>query len=214
MRRPSVVRAVRRAAARTAPRLAAVLALTLAAGCVNDAEVQLRAERDALLARVAEQDRQLLDQRRTIDELNAQVAAVRAIAPEDLAVLFPAERIVIDRLSGGYDDDGQPGHDGVVVYLKPLDRRGDIVKAAGTIRIELFDLTVDPPQLVGRCEFAAADAAGLWYGDLWTQHYTIRCPWLADPPTTREVTIRAAFVDHLTQRVMTAQTAAQIDLAP
>ncbi len=178
-------------------------------------KLELRREVGSLKHTVAAKDRQLVAQQVTIDGLNEQLKTVRAIEPQDLDFIFHPVKIEIDSLSGGADYDGEPGDDGVTVYLRPVDRDGDFLKAAGDIRIELFDLSAAPEQaLIGRWDFDAAQVNKLWYGDVWTYHYTIKCPWPGDPPAGREITIRARFTDYLTQSVMAAQATCEIEPRP
>ena len=80
--------------------------------------------------------------------------------------------IVLDRLSGGYDDDGRPGDDGVVVYVRPVDKVGDALKTAGAIRVQVFDLAEGEGHLVGDCFVPAEKAGEIWYGKLLTYHFT------------------------------------------
>ncbi|MBN2445786.1 MAG: hypothetical protein JXO22_03625 [Phycisphaerae bacterium] len=183
-------------------------------GCTAPSDIELHREIGQLKDTVNEKDRQLVAQQVTIDELNHQLATVRAIKPEDLQYIYAPEKIVIASLSGGADYDGQPGDDGVTVYIQPVDRDGDVVKVAGSMRIKLFDLQNPEGQtLLGQYEVPVAEAAEHWYGDLWTQHYTIRCPWQT-PPAHRQITIEATFTDYLTQSPMSAQATCLIEPRP
>ncbi len=196
----------------SAATLAAVL---LATGCQSPTEISLRREVGDLRATIKQKDNQLVAQKATIDELNGQLRVARSISEEDLKRVFYPEQLVIDKLSGGADYDGQPGDDGVTVYLKPVDKDGDVIKVAGDIRIQLYDLAAAPAQnLVGEY-FVPVDQVGkLWHGKLLTDHYTIKCPWPKGPPEHTEITIRAMFVDYLTKRVVSAQATCQVKLPP
>lgn len=163
---------------------------------------------------IDEKDDALVAQRRTIDELQQRLDEARGFKL-DLDRVFYPERLVIASLSGGYDADDRPGDDGVIVYLRPLDRYGDVVKVAGDIRIELLDLAQRPGErTVGRCVVDVDRAGEFWYGKLMTHHYAIRCPWAGGPPAHREITIRATFIDYLTQRVVSTQKTCEVDLPP
>lgn len=180
--------------------------------CGPDSNIELRREIAQLRQQLDERDGQLVAQKARIDELQRSLQSARGISDQDLQHIYYPEKLLIDGLSGGYDRDGQPGDDGVVVYLKPIDRFGDVVKAAGTVRIELFDLA-DGGAKVGECELSVEETAKAWYGMLMTQHYTIHCPWTT-PPRNPEITVRALFTDYLTERVVTAQSVALVRLAP
>ena len=194
-----------------APLLACLTLMTV--GCENTAELDLRRQVGALSDQVAEKDRLISSQQSTIKKLNRQLQQTRGLTDDDLTKIFYPEKIVIDDLSGGDDYDGEPGDDGVTVYLQPIDRDGDAVKVAGDIRIELYDLQNPSGQkLIGDYVYPVDKVSRLWYGKLSTYHYTLRCPWKSGPPAHAEVTIRATFVDFLTQRVISTQEVCTIDL--
>jgi hypothetical protein len=191
------------------------LILLPSSGCQSPTEMGLRQEVRRLNQQITDKDHQLAAQRVTIEQLQTQVTQVRGLTPEDLEKIYYPDEIEIASLSGGDDYDGQPGDDGVTVYLRPRDRDGDAVKVAGNIRVELYDLANPPDQnLIGVYSVPVGQASQHWYGKLATYHYTIRCPWQNGPPAHDEITIRATFEDYLTQRMMTAQTVCKVKLAP
>lgn len=182
-------------------------------GCEQGDQLDRDREIAALRTTLREKEHELAARQATIKELTAQLDIARSIDEEDLKRLFYPERLVIDKLSGGADYDGQPGDDGVTVYLRPVDREGDVIKVAGDIRIQLYDLAA-PPQhnLVGEYTVPVDQVGRLWHGKLMTKHYTIKCPWPQDPPAHEEITIRATFVDYLTKRVLSAQTTCRVNV--
>jgi hypothetical protein len=184
-------------------------------GCVSTTEIGLRNEIIGLREQLRQKDNELVAQRASLDEVARQLAVARSISEDDLKRVFYPERLVIDKLSGGADYDGKPGDDGVTVYLKPVDPAGDVIKVAGDIRIQLYDLAAPPGKnLIGEYVVPVDQVGKLWQGKLWTNHYTIRCPWPAAPPEHSEITIRATFVDYLTKRVVSAQSTCQVKLPP
>jgi hypothetical protein len=101
------------------------------------------------------------------------------------------------------------------VYVKPVDKDGDVIKVAGDIRIQLYDLAASPTQnLIGEYFVSVEQVGKLWNGKLLTGHFSIKCPWPSGPPKHAEVTIRVVFVDYLTKRVVSAQSTCQVKLPP
>jgi len=187
----------------------------LLAGCQSTTVVELQREITRLQETIKQKDHQLLAQKAAIDELHSQLQVARSISEDDLKKVFYPQTLIIDKLSGGADYDGQPGDDGVTVYLKPVDPEGDVIKVAGDIHIQLYDLAAAPDQnLVGEYFIPVDQVGKLWHGKLLTNHYTIKCPWPKGPPQHTEITIRAIFVDYLTKRVVSAQSTCQIKLPP
>lgn len=182
-------------------------------GCQTQTEVELRSQVKLLEEQNAEKDNQLSALRLSIEKLQRQLQTVRGWTDEDLKLIFTPEKIEILSLSGGEDYDGRPGDDGVTVYIRPIDRHGDAIKVAGDLRVELYDLAAPPGEnLIGQYSVPVTQAADHWYGKFATYHYTLRCPWPSGPPKHDEITIRATFVDYLTQRVMTAQRTCKVQL--
>ena len=191
------------------------LAALLVGGCYTSGQTDLQRQIARLEETVKHRDSQLVAQKATIDELNQQLAVARSISEDDLKRVFYPEKLVIDKLSGGADYDGQPGDDGVTVYVKPVDRDGDVIKVAGDVTIQLYDLAAGPDEhLVGQYTIPVDKIGKLWHGRLLTGHYTIKCPWPKQPPRHPEVTIRVTFVDYLTKRVVSAQSTCTVDLPP
>ena len=206
-----------RQARRGAPLLLAAVCAgaVLSTGCRSGGNTDLEHELQLARETIARQNDELAAQKATIDALHEHVDTIRKIKPADLEKIFCPETLEIGRLSGGYDNDDRPGDDGVVVYLQPKDRAGDVLKVAGEIRIQLYDLAAPAARnLIGEYVIPIDQARELWYGKLMTLHYTVRCPWLHGPPEHPEITIQATFVDYLTQRVISAQRTCTVRLPP
>lgn len=187
--------------------------LALVAGCAPDPQVELRQEIARLNTAAADRERELEAKRATITELQARVAAAAGLNEKRLEYLFVPERLVLDTLTGGLDEDGLPGDEAVVVYVKPIDRYGDTIKAAGELRVQLFDLAAPPEQsLVGEMRVPVEKAAEYWYGRFLTSHYTLKCPWISGFPAHSEITVRVTFVNLFPPRVLTAQTVVNVKL--
>lgn len=182
-------------------------------GCQSSNQTDPQVEIARLRETIVEKERELEARGATIHELQTRVAVAAGLDENRLLYLFVPDRIVLDSLSGGIDEDGKPGDEAVVVYVKPVDRFGDAIKAAGEIHVQLFDLANPPEQsLVGELRMPVAKAAEYWYGQFLTSHYTLKCPWKAAFPTHDEITIRVTFVNLFPPRVLTAQTVAHVKL--
>ncbi len=201
------------------PRAAAVLASLLLFGCDAQRESMtgLRMQIDAQKKQIVDLEKRIVTLEEERDAQARQIATLQRIAPDRMAKLVTVDRIVLDRLTGGYDEDGRPGDEGVVAYIQPLDADGHVIKAAGSIRMEVFDLA-NPPErsLVCRGDWDVDHTRKAWSGRLWTNHFTVRCPWPPPdrrPPAHRELTVRVEFTELLTGRKFTAQTACTIKFA-
>lgn len=184
--------------------LLSAMLVALVGGCElfqpNETDV-LRQRVNHLEREVGRLEREGVTKDQTIEDLKLQVQRLQKLGTRRLEQLYYPESIELEQLTGGYDEDGRPGDDGVVVYLRPLDRTGDVIKAAGDLKIELFDLAQpDGLEKIGEYIFPVADMEKNWFGRFMTNHYTLRCPWQNGPPAHRDITVRATFVDYLTGR--------------
>jgi len=148
-----------------------------------------------------------------IEAQQKQITTLQGLGNKRLGKLYHVAAIKLDRLTGGDDYDGKPGHDGVTVYLQPVDQDGHVVKAAGGIRIELFDLANPDGQLrIGEYRLDVDHARKAWHGRLMTHHYTVKCPWRIGPPKHDEITVRAEFTDYLTGKTHRSQKPVKVRL--
>lgn len=186
-----------------------------AAGCLDStrpdphiAQIQKLEDKVAEQGRlVAQQDAQIASQARLIQDLRAAGDKGR------FAQLVRVERIELERLSGGYDDDRDGTPEGVVLYLQLFDTEGDVIKAAGSARARVIDLSGGGPgRVVVSGEWPVDQMRECWFGKLLTSHYTLKLPLgpsasaLGDKPLTAVV----EFTDLLSGVTLTTQRAFQL----
>lgn len=203
-----------RGAARRAA-LTTLACLVAGGGCAGPDVSDLKrkvAARDREIARLRDD---LAARDVSIEELRTSLLRAQNFDPQRFEKIYYPVALRVASLSGGADYDGQPGDDGVTVHLQPLDRDGHTIKAAGEIRVELYDLAAEGgPRRVGERVVGVDEACALWYSAGWTQHYTVKCPWSGEPPQHDEITIRATFTDYLTTNVVSAQSTCRVRRAP
>ena len=125
-------------------------------------------------------------------ELTPPAGAERGQPEAQTVQDFEVERISLGMLTGAAEWDGQPGDDGILVYLSPLDRSGDTVKRAGDCTFELFDLRQSEHPLVMKWHVAAGEAAGLW--ETFPGCYRFKLSWQGASPPPPEPILKVTFV--------------------
>ena len=171
-----------------------------------------------LATQLAEARKQTADLYKQVKALEQDVSArdehiarLQGLGDKRMDLLFIVADIKLGRTSG-VNLDKTPGDDGVRVYLKPIDRNGHTLKAAGAVTIQLFDLSEGAAKnLLERHDFPVEQAAEHWSSFL-ASHYRFDCPWTAGPPKAKELTVRVTFTDYLTGKTFTAQKVITIDL--
>ncbi|GEM_PF-382245 len=175
-------------------------------------------QRDLLTSqeRIRQLESELAAQQQTNRDLSRQIANLSRVGDISDNVLIIPERIRLASMSGGYDDDGKAGDDGIVVYIQPIDRDQHVVKAAGTIKVRLLDPQNPPDRTVfAEYYFDVEHTRALWYGRLMTNHFSVKCPWPSGYlPAHNEIVAHVIFTDLLSGRSLTATGTFPIQFPP
>lgn len=170
----------------------AVLCGCASRGNVEMLETRLRVQEDqiyALQRQLKTTGGELAASRRESDALRTRIAEHATSLPveEESNAFHRLEAIQINKLlTGGLDRDGQPGHDHFATVITPVDANGELVKASGSLRIELLDLTGDGTERqVALWEFSEEEAENLWKKGFVGSGYSIQLPWQQTPRVER-----------------------------
>jgi hypothetical protein len=139
--------------------------------------------------------------------LNAQIIATQAhsnsIVPQlpesELEKLFTVHALKLGSMTGGYNASGSGPDQMLQVFAVPMDEQGQPLKAAGSFKIELFDLS-EPDTHLGTWNFSTEEARQDWFGQAFQYTYEFNCPWQT-PPQHADLLVKVTFTDELTGRV-------------
>ena len=122
--------------------------------------------------------------------------------PEGIGVrdLYHVVDVQLTKYTGLYDEDKDGQIDQLLVYLRPVDADGDVVKAAGHVTVQLWDLSgKQPGALLSEWQVSSVDLREQWFSSFMTVNYRLRFPlqtqWV-DPALS--LTVRVLFKDYLT----------------
>jgi hypothetical protein len=186
-------------------------ALASLGGCTtpDKANIALRKQNQQLQEQVTTLQRVHAADQAAIAGLRHAGATLPTLPPERLDQLFTVHGFTIGRLTGGADlDPARPGDEGLKLYVTPIDKQGDSLKAAGSFEIEAFDLARQESQKIGAWSFPLQDAGKNWYGTL-LNCYVLTCPWQTVPRHDR-LTVKITFTDALTGRRFTQQKVVEV----
>lgn len=176
--------------------------LLVAGGChsPNQANIELRKQNQQLEAKISDlQLRHDADQG-TFRGLQSSATTVPVLPEDELDKLFTTSGLDFGRLTDGYHPDpDQPGDTMLKIYVVPIDGAGDEIKAAGSFRVELFDLALGATNRIGQWDFDLHAAKADWYGPL-LYSYVLDCPWQT-VPVHAKLLARVTFTDALTHRI-------------
>lgn len=119
--------------------------------------------------------------------LQQELEAVRRganITPELAAQMFGVKRIVLGRMTGGYDNDGVPGDEALHVILEPRDASDHAIKAPGkavVTALEIHPQGIKTP--IGEWLVGPEQLRQTWKQGLLSTGYMLILPWKTFPQT-------------------------------
>lgn len=196
-----------------------VLALSLLwfiVGCndqkqfIDDSRAQLIQEKRRL-----QQDKAALEQANA--RLKEQIATLQKFPSDRMDQFVKVEKIEFGKFTRAYD--GNPKQekdgydDGVIVYLILKDQYGDVIKAAGTVEIEIWDLAAGK-DIIGEV-IPMSDLQTYWLSGPLTNHYKFQLPWPQEnPPTHRFLTLKLRFQEALTGKTFEEHQKIEVRVQP
>lgn len=173
-----------------------VFCTALAAGCRSNNRY------DLLEAELRTRERELADARAALDQsrnlLRAYEQSQRP-APGGGAPgpFLPVKEIALGRGTGGADEDGAPGDEGVVLVIVPKDEDGAAVKVPGRATVAAWE--VSPAGLktpIGSWDVPAEKLRRTWKNGLISTGYFVALPWQTIPTGDRvRVAVRLVTSD-------------------
>jgi outer membrane murein-binding lipoprotein Lpp len=141
---------------------------------------------------------QLAEQVHTLSELDAETR---------LEALATLDKIRIGKRTGFYDKDDNGTQEMLVVYLEPLDRLQDYVKAVGHAQIQLWDLDSESEETQPvEWTLKAEQLQGMWGGNIFASYYRIKLPVEIVSGQNKQYTLKVSFTDYLSGKTLTDQT--------
>lgn len=195
-------------------RLACGTLLAVAAGCAtpNKANIELRKQNAKLEETITQLKRQHDADVSTIRGLRDRTGVLPTLPEDRLQKLFTVGSMKLSRLTGGFNLDHEAGPDnGVRAYAQLFDTTGDLIKAAGSFKLEVFDLAEAHHPLVAEREFPVEKADSLWYPMPLVYSFVLPVRWNV-PPKHEDLLVRVTYVDELTQRTFTAEKEIRVKL--
>jgi hypothetical protein len=133
-----------------------------------------------------------------------------SLGPDQLAQLVTTHSLKIGSLTGGDNPESTASSDSMLkVYAVPLDEDGVPIRAAGSFKIEAFDLQDPAKPTIGTWTFDQAQTQKSFYSTLMLYTYVLPCPWQINPAHSG-LTLRVTFDDALTGREFVQQVETKV----
>lgn len=178
------------------------------AGCRNEVQTSLWEQIETLSEEKTELSLEVERLQRENKTLAEQVSTLTALDKDvRTAGLSVPEKIRIGRHSGLYNKTQGETPDSLVVYVEPMDAAQDIIKAAGRVQVELWNLIAAPERAKLATWNVEADALTmLWGRGLLGAYYRLTFPLQGVlKGDEKELTLTVRFTDYLTGKTLTDQ---------
>jgi hypothetical protein len=147
------------------------------------------------------------------EQLKEQLQVLSGL-PKNVRIdsLYRLQSVRIHRYTNLLDEDKDGKMDKLVVYLQPIDDQGDIIKAAGTVKVQLWDLSqASGEALLGQWNVGADELKKHWVTFLVTD-YRLTFD-LAEKIERFEspLTVKVTFTDTLSGKVFNEQRVIEPD---
>jgi len=198
------------------PFLFCLLALWFFAGCngrkqlIDDSRAKLIQEKQQL-----QQEKAALEQENA--KLQEQIAILQNFPPDRMSQLVKVEKIEFGKFTRAYDGDTEQEKDGyddgIIVYLILKDNDGDVIKAAGDVQIELWNLA-KTRKIISK-QVPLNDLQSYWLSGPLTNHYKFQLHWPKEnPPKNRFLTLKLRFQEALTGKSFEEHKKIEIRIQP
>lgn len=140
------------------------------------------------------------------EQLRAQIRSLSALPEDQSNNPYEVMTLRIAKISNFFDKDRDGKQEKLVVYVQPIDVEGDVIKAAGTVAVQLWNLNKpDGQALLGQWEVEPAELRKVWF-NAFTTGYRLTFDRPEGLETLSEpLTVKATFTDYLTGETFRAQ---------
>ncbi len=122
--------------------------------------------------------------------------------------LYRLQNIEIGKYTGFFDKDKDGEKEKLIVYIQPIDEEGDIIKATGTVDVQLWNLNSPEVNqaMLGQWRVEPGELKKLWFATLITINYRLTFD-IADKVKSFDepLTVKVTFTDYLSGKVFKEQ---------
>jgi outer membrane murein-binding lipoprotein Lpp len=187
----------------------AVLLTAMLTGCGGGREPFLWNDMNRLKAENRELAMQVEQLKAQTDQLSEQIETLSGLDGDArMQELDTLVKVRLGKRTGLYDMDKDGTNETLVVYVEPLDRSQDYVKAVGRVEVELWNLDAPPAEArLADWTLAPDEIQKHWGGTIFTGYYRLLFP-VAEILNGQEkkLTVRVTFTDWLSGKVLRDQT--------
>ena len=183
--------------------------LAVAAGCDSaDRPDPLKEQINSLKQENTQLTRQIKQSGLENKKLKKQIQVLSGLpADAKLENFYNLQRVKISGYTDFYDKDKDGRKEKLIVYIQPIDQDGDVVKATGSVDVQLWNLNRPNGQaLLGQWRVEPDELRKLWFATLITINYRLTFDVAGKIEKFEEpLTVKLTFTDHLSGKVFKEQ---------
>jgi hypothetical protein len=187
-----------------------IAGLLIFSGCEKKSTIQTEKQGKPTLSPVSIQQENIKIKAEN-EQLKKQIETLIGIdKPVRIDAISTVSMIELTGRSGirSKNKDSNDVNEVLIVYLKTIDDMGDVVKAPGEAKIELWDLNAKPADaLLGSWTVEPGKLKKSWSGSLMTNYYKLTFDVKAIPTNKKrqELTLKAEFTDYMSGKILKSQ---------
>lgn len=182
--------------------------LTFVVGCEggSTSRMAMASEIEKLRSDKAELNSQLEQLKSQSGQLQKQIKVLSGLSKDEIEDLYKLQRIKLGGYTNFYDKDKDGKKEKLIVYIQPIDQDGDVIKVAGAVEVQLWDLNREVGEaLLAEWDVPPNQLRKLWYAALKTNYrlsfdIADKIDSVAEP-----LTVKVSFTDYLTGKVFSEQ---------
>jgi hypothetical protein len=188
-----------------------VLALVFAGGCENTGakgKSALSQEVEQLSSQNAGLQNRLTQTQAENEVLKKQISSLVKLPGDKKAEsIYNLKEVRIGRYTNLFDEDRNGTKETLIVYVQPIDDTGDVIKAAGAVDVQLWDLNKTSEEaMLGKWSVEPNELKEKWFDSIALTGYRLKYDVGAlIGKADGELTVKIAFTDYLSGRVFTEQ---------
>ncbi|HPS55617.1 MAG TPA: hypothetical protein PLP05_08465 [Sedimentisphaerales bacterium] len=181
--------------------------LVLIAGCENQKAKPAVSATETLRQQNEELKKQLEICKAQNAEQQNQISTLTATGKASTGDIYDLKKVELTKYTNFYDHDKDGKKEKLIVYLKPTDSQGDLIKAAGEVNIQLWDLNQpEASALLAQWDIAADKLGENWFSALLGTNYRFAFDITEKVPDfSKPLTIKTTFKDRLSGKTFSSQ---------
>ena len=181
--------------------------LVLIAGCENQKTKPAISETETLRQQNDELKKQLEICKTENAEKENRISTLTATGKASNEDIYDLKKVELTKYTNFYDHNKDGKKETLIVYLKPTDSQGDLIKAAGEVNIQLWDLNQpESSALLAQWDIAADKLGENWFSALLGTNYRFAFD-ITDTVKdfSKPLTVKTTFKDRLSGKTFFSQ---------